>query len=155
MFPHTASCKFSNNNNYSPSTCSALSPEGPRGDPRQTQPRRICSPLGTRCCAHICFTYANAGQYLINIGWIYPEGYGKNSTAFSTLGPAATAEFVVENERVVGFRWDDISDCVKREGPVKETSDVWFVKQAWLEFEVRAKRLGVFLQRFHTPHANL
>ena len=44
--------------------------------------------------------------------------------AFSTLGPAATAEFVVGNERVVGFGWDDISDDVKREGPVEETSDV-------------------------------
>jgi hypothetical protein len=66
---------------------------------------------------HIRFTYTNASQYLINIGSIYPEGYGKNTTAFSTLGPAATAEFVVENGGVVGFGWDDISDNVKREGP--------------------------------------
>ena len=87
---------------------------------RQTQPRRICSPLGTGLLnTHIRFTYTNAGQYLINIGWIYPEGYGKNSTAFSTLGSAATAEFVVGNERVVGFGWNDISDDVRREGPVE------------------------------------
>jgi hypothetical protein len=49
---------------------------------------------------HIRFTYTNASQYLINIRSIYLEvsgraaqGYGKNTTAFSTLGPAATAEF--------------------------------------------------------------
>ena len=84
----------------------------------------------TLLSTHIRFTYTNVSQYLINIGSIYPEGYGKNTTAFSTLAPAATAEFVVENGRVVGFGWDDISDNVKREEPVEKTSDVWFVKQA-------------------------
>jgi hypothetical protein len=72
---------------------------------------------------HARFTYTNASQYLIYIGTIYPEGYGKNSTPFSTLIPAATANFVVEKETVVGFVWNDILD-----GPVEETS--WFVKQA-------------------------
>lgn len=78
---------------------------------------------------HIRFTYTNASKYLINAGSIYPEGYGKNSTAFSTLVPVATAEFVVENGTVVGFGWNEISDGVKRAGPVEETSDVWFIKQ--------------------------
>jgi hypothetical protein len=78
---------------------------------------------------HIRFTYTNDSQYLIYVGSIYAEGYGKNSTPFSTLAPGARAEFVVENESVVGFGWNDISDGVKREGSVEETSDVWFVKQ--------------------------
>ncbi len=30
--------------------------------------------------------------------------------AFSTLAPSATAEFVVENEKVVGFGWNIIGD---------------------------------------------
>jgi hypothetical protein len=72
---------------------------------------------------HARFTYTNASHYLIYIGTIYPEGYGKNSTPFSTLIPAATADFVVEKETVVGFVWNDILD-----GPVEEKS--WFVKQA-------------------------
>jgi hypothetical protein len=85
----------------------------------------------TLLSTHVRFT-ANDSQYLIDIGSIYPEGYGKNTTPFSTLAPGATAEFVVENENVVGFGWNDISDGVKRAGSVEETSDVWFVfvKQA-------------------------
>ena len=82
---------------------------------------------------HIRFTYTNDSQYLISVGSIYPQGYGKNSTPFSTLYPAATAEFVVENGRVVGFGWDNIGDddddIVKRTGSVQETSEVWFVKE--------------------------
>jgi len=69
---------------------------------------------------------------LISAGSIYPQGYGKNTTAFSTLGPIATAEFVVENEKVVGFGWDNIGDDgdVKQSGSaVEETSEVWFVKE--------------------------
>lgn len=79
---------------------------------------------------HVRFTYTNASQYLINAGSIYPEGYGKNTTAFATLVPAATGEFVVENGTVVGFGWNDINDDVTKRGPVEETSDVWFVKHA-------------------------
>jgi hypothetical protein len=81
---------------------------------------------------HIRFTYTNSSNYLISAGSIYPQGYGKNTTAFSTLIPVATAEFVVNNGKVVGFGWDNIIDDggVKRSGSVEETSEVWFVKQA-------------------------
>lgn len=82
------------------------------------------TPLST----NVRFTYANNSQYLVSIGSIYPQGYGKNSTPFSTLAPSATAEFVVENEKVVGFGWDIIGDDgdVKQSGSVEETSEVWF-----------------------------
>jgi len=81
---------------------------------------------------HIRFTYTNDSQYSISAGSIYPQGYGKNSTPFSTLAPAATAEFVVENEKVVGFGLNIIGDDdgVQRAGSVEETSEVWFVKVA-------------------------
>jgi hypothetical protein len=39
---------------------------------------------------------------------------------------------VVENEKVVGFGWNDIGEddgVVKRVGSVQESSDVWFVKK--------------------------
>jgi hypothetical protein len=84
------------------------------------------TPLST----HFRFTYTNDSQYLVYFESIYPEGYGKNSTPFSTLFPSATAGFVVENGTAIGFGWNDINDGVKREGSVEETSDVWFVKQA-------------------------
>jgi hypothetical protein len=84
------------------------------------------SPLSS----HVRFTYTNDSQYLISIGSIYPQGYGKNSTPFSTLAPVAIADFVVEYEKVVGFGWYSIGeDVVKRAGSVQETSEVWFVKE--------------------------
>ena len=81
---------------------------------------------------HIRFAHTNDCQYLIYAGSIYPQGYGENTTAFSTLVPIATAKFVVENEKVVGFGWDNIGDDgdVKQSGSIEETSEVWFVKQA-------------------------
>jgi hypothetical protein len=80
---------------------------------------------------HAHFTHTNASNYLMSLGTIYPEGYGKNSTAFSTLAPATTAQFVVENGRIVGFGFNDsdISDLTHG-GSVEETSQVWFVKEA-------------------------
>ena len=86
----------------------------------------------TALSTHIRFTYTNDSQYSISAGSIYPQGYGKNSTPFSTLAPAATAEFVVENEKVVGFGLNIIGDDdgVQRAGSVEETSEVWFVKVA-------------------------
>jgi hypothetical protein len=86
----------------------------------------------TLVSTHIRFTCTNDGNYLISAGSIYPQGYGKNTTAFSTLVPIATAEFVVENGKVIGFGWNNIIDDsgVKRTGSVEETSEVWFVKQA-------------------------
>jgi hypothetical protein len=78
---------------------------------------------------HMRFTYTKDGQYSISIGPIYPQGYGENSTAFSTLAPFATAEFVVENEDVVGFGLNIIGDDGDAQsGSVEETAEVWFVK---------------------------
>jgi hypothetical protein len=87
---------------------------------------------------HIRFTPTttnNSLYYLISAGSIYPQGHGKNTTAFSTLGPAATAEFVVENGKAVGFGWNNILDDtgVQRPGSVEETSEVWFANQANLD----------------------
>lgn len=77
---------------------------------------------------HGYFSYTNGTYYEIDIGTIYPQGYGKNTTPFSTLGDYTTAQFVVENGKVVGFGFND-SDSVfpeKPGGSVKETSQVWF-----------------------------
>ncbi|KAH9991459.1 beta-lactamase/transpeptidase-like protein [Russula vinacea] len=84
----------------------------------------------TLLSTHVRFTYTNDSQYLIYIGSIYAEGYGKNTTPFSTLDSSATAEFVVENGKVSGFGWNDLGNGGKRAGSVEETSDVWFAKVA-------------------------
>ena len=79
--------------------------------------------------SHIRLIHANGTQFVLSIGTIYPKGYGKNSTPFSTLDLGGQATFVVENGLVVGFGVSGISG-VERAGPVKEASDVWFDKQA-------------------------
>jgi hypothetical protein len=80
---------------------------------------------------HAHFTHTNASKYLISLGTIYPEGYGKNSTPFSTLDPATTAQFVVENGKIVGFGFNDSDTSdLTHGGSVEETSQVWFVKEA-------------------------
>ena len=80
---------------------------------------------------HLRFTYTNDSKYSVSAGSIYPQGYGKNTTAFSTLAPIAIAEFAVENGKVVGFGWNITGDDgdVKQSGSVEETSEVWFVKE--------------------------
>jgi hypothetical protein len=80
---------------------------------------------------HAYFTPTNACKYLISLGTIYPEGYGKNSTPFSTLAPATIAQFVVENGNIVGFGLNDSDTSeLTHGGSVKETSQVWFVKES-------------------------
>jgi hypothetical protein len=81
---------------------------------------------------HVQFTHRYASQYLVSIGTIYPEGYGRNSTPFSTLAPATIAEFTEESGRVVGFGFNETADSdVAHSGQsVEETSQVWFVKEA-------------------------
>jgi len=80
---------------------------------------------------HAHFTHTNASKYLISLGMVYPEGYGKNSTPFSTLAPITTAQFVVENGKIVGFGFNDSDTSdLTHGGSVEETSQVWFVKEA-------------------------
>jgi hypothetical protein len=81
---------------------------------------------------HVQFTHTNAGQYLVSIGTIYPEGFGRNSTPFSTLVPVTIGQFVVENERVVGFGFNETgdSDVTLNGQSVEDTSQIWFVKEA-------------------------
>lgn len=105
-------------------------------DPSSLSPKSTSTDLFasrvTLVSTHIRFACTDVSNCLISAGSIYPQGYGKNTTAFSTLVPIATAEFVVENGKAVGFGWNNIIDDggVKRSGSVEETSEVWFVKQA-------------------------
>ncbi|KAH9180217.1 beta-lactamase/transpeptidase-like protein [Lactarius sanguifluus] len=68
-----------------------------------------------------------AGRYLVDIGSLYPTGYGRNTTPFAHWMGRATADFVVEDGIVKGFGFSE----VEREGyeSVEEDSDVWFSKR--------------------------
>jgi hypothetical protein len=99
-------------------------------DPSLSSSTDLFASWVTLLSTHLRFTYANDSKYLVSAGSIYPQGYGKNTTPFSTLAPIATAEFMVENEKVVGFGWNITGDDgdVKQSGSVEETSEVWFLK---------------------------
>ena len=80
---------------------------------------------------HLQFTHINASEYVISLGTIYPEGFGKNSTPFSTLAPATIGQFAVENGNVVGFGFNDsVTSDLTHIGSAEETSQVWFAKVA-------------------------
>jgi hypothetical protein len=90
--------------------------------------------FNTMWSTHVHFSHTNASKYLISLGTIYPEGYGKNSTPFSTLAPATTAQFVVESGKIVGFGFNDSDTSdLTHGGSVEETSQVWFVKEPRLD----------------------
>ena len=101
----------------------------PSLSPNSTSPDLFASWI-TVFSTHIRFTYANDSQYSVTVGSIYPQGYGKNSSPFPTLAPFAKAEFVMENEKVVGFGWNNINDDgdvqTERAGSacMEETSEV-------------------------------
>jgi hypothetical protein len=99
-------------------------------DPSLSSSTDLFASWVTLLSTHLRFTYANDSKYLVSAGSVYPQGYGKNTTPFSTLAPIATAEFMVENEKVVGFGWNITGDDgdVKQSGSVEETSEVWFLK---------------------------
>ena len=98
---------------------------------KSISPNDLFASFNTVWSKHAHFAYTNPSKYLMSFGTIYPEGYGKNSTPFSTLAPATTAQFVVENGKVVGFGLNDSDTSDLTHGrSVEETSQVWFVKKS-------------------------
>ncbi|KAI9509853.1 beta-lactamase/transpeptidase-like protein [Russula earlei] len=76
---------------------------------------------------NIRFTFLNDTQYLVYGGSIYPEGYGKNTTAFAQLDIVAIAEFEVDNGTVKGYGLIGTNDV--EGGSVEQTAGVWFARQ--------------------------
>jgi hypothetical protein len=58
-------------------------------DPSLSTSTDLFASWETLLSTHLRFTHTNDSKYLISAGSIYPQGYGKNTTAFSTLAPAA------------------------------------------------------------------
>jgi len=85
----------------------------------------------TLLSTHMRFQRRKDCVYTVTTGSIYPKGYGKNTTAFSTLAPYATAEFVMKKKKPCGFGFNILADDdgSKRVGSVEDSSDVWFAKK--------------------------
>jgi hypothetical protein len=66
-------------------------------------------------------------RYLVELGTVYPTGYGRNKTAFAHWFFRVIADFVMEDGQVKGFGLSGIGGR-QGYGSVAENSDVWFTK---------------------------
>ncbi|KAG2069269.1 beta-lactamase/transpeptidase-like protein [Suillus decipiens] len=84
------------------------------------------------CSSHIRGTHRSGNTFEFQYTSLFPEGYGRDSTPFETELSDATAEFVVENGKVVGFgifgRLDQLAERERTHTTVKDRAEVWFDK---------------------------
>ncbi|OJA15997.1 hypothetical protein AZE42_10249 [Rhizopogon vesiculosus] len=85
--------------------------------------------------SHIRAVHQSRNKFLLLFTALFPEGYGHDSTPFETaeIGtPGATAEFVVEDGKVVGFGLfglvDQVTERERTKMTVKDRADAWFDK---------------------------
>ncbi|OAX32863.1 beta-lactamase/transpeptidase-like protein [Rhizopogon vinicolor AM-OR11-026] len=85
--------------------------------------------------SHIRAVHQSGNKFLLLCTALFPEGYGRDSTPFETaeIGtPGATAEFVVEDGKVVGFGLfglvDQVTERERTQTTVKDRAEVWFDK---------------------------
>lgn len=83
--------------------------------------------------SHVRFRRLSNTTFRAQTTSLYPNGYGKDKSAFELEVPdvaAGTVEFVFENDRLVGaglnFGGDDMSMRIRARGSIKETSEVWY-----------------------------
>jgi hypothetical protein len=79
--------------------------------------------------------HQSENKFLVQLTSLFPEGYGRDSTPFETaeIGTSeSTAEFVVENGKVVGFGlFGLVGQLTERERiqtTVKDRAEAWFDK---------------------------
>lgn len=85
--------------------------------------------------SHIRVMHQSGNKFLVLVTSLFPEGYGRDSTPFETaeIGTSeATAEFVVEDGKVVGFGlFGLVGELTRRERAyttVKDRAEAWFDK---------------------------
>jgi len=80
--------------------------------------------------SHTRAVHQSGNKFLFYCTTLFPEGYGRDSTPFEMETLRATAEFVVEDGKVVGFGlFDMVGQVTERERThttVKNRADVWF-----------------------------
>lgn len=85
--------------------------------------------------SHIRAVHQSGNTFLVQYTSLFPGGYGRDSTAFETaeIGTSqATAEFVVEDGKVVGFGLvglvGQVTERERTHTTVKDRAEVWFDK---------------------------
>ncbi|KAI9461915.1 beta-lactamase/transpeptidase-like protein [Lactarius psammicola] len=98
-------------------------------EPSMGDPNRLFCSCPSVWTSHARFSPTNtSGRYLIDLGSLYPTGYGRNTTPFTHWIGRVPADFVVEDGVVRGFGY---SETGGREGygSVEENFEVWFSKR--------------------------
>lgn len=85
--------------------------------------------------SHIRGVHRSGNTFVIQYTSLFPEGYGRDSTPFETaeIGTSeATAEFIVEDGKVVGFGLfglvGQVTERERTHTTVKDRAEVWFDK---------------------------
>ncbi|KII95457.1 hypothetical protein PLICRDRAFT_170107 [Plicaturopsis crispa FD-325 SS-3] len=84
--------------------------------------------------SHIRFTHHDADRFSVALPFLFPHGYGANTTAFAAYDEAVGvfADFVVEDGEVLGFGLFGLTggetERERTERTVEARADVWFTK---------------------------
>ncbi|KAG2141566.1 beta-lactamase/transpeptidase-like protein [Suillus cothurnatus] len=82
--------------------------------------------------SHIRSVHLSGNTFVVRFASLFPEGYGRDRTPFETTFAEVTAEFVVEDGKVVGFGWvglvEQLTERERTHTTVKDRADVWFDK---------------------------
>jgi len=80
--------------------------------------------------SHTRAVHQSGNKFLVYFTALFPEGYGRDSTPFLMEMLGATAEFVVEDGKVIGFGlFDMVGQVTQRERThttAKDRAEVWF-----------------------------
>ena len=90
-----------------------------------------------RLATHVSMQRTCAGSdnaFVVSFQSIYPNGYGRNTTAFTesfaSVIPDTHVECVAENGRVTGCGWLDLEvSPIKLVGTAQERAQIWWTKQ--------------------------
>jgi CubicO group peptidase (beta-lactamase class C family) len=82
--------------------------------------------------SHIRSVHLSGNTFVVQFASLFPEGYGRDRTPFETTFAEVTAEFVVEDGKVVGFGWvglvEQLTERERTHTTVKDRAEVWFDK---------------------------
>lgn len=85
--------------------------------------------------SHMRFSHRTNDTFSLEATAVFPNGYGKNTTAFETYETGegeGRVEFIVEDKKVKGFAMvfdeDAATSRSKAGGGIEDTADAWFVK---------------------------
>jgi hypothetical protein len=82
--------------------------------------------------SHIRSVHLSGNTFVVQFASLFPEGYGRDRTPFETTFAEVSAEFVVEDGKVLGFGWvglvEQLTERERTHTTVKDRAEVWFDK---------------------------